>query len=934
MRDKKTLNIHVEPIQGQVFDAKIGWLALPKASRLNVSIKDYKDRLKALETRQKKEKDDLYSTYLTEWDRVDAEEKASKTFVTNSLSRYNKGEISATTHQANIDARSKGNAERNGRKKKLSDNYNKQNDELSTQQNKELTDLKSEYAGVRWVWQLIGSEVPKLTRDSFNEALDSGEPELSLDFDDFVEGGGAAYLEPFWEGTVPVGKYPHGVIINAKGKKPQILKADWRDANDNLVTQTVKFGSTVYLNIYTEALYGHNIKIQLLDKDEVIRVLSLGLTHADDKLFAAEYLNNNVDVEKREEKDISKKDSQFIRAVSVHKTDKGKYPEGVKIGRLVEEGVSKTDEKVTHVPNVQKCKFPIFIDPFWKMAGGDNLAIYPTIENNIIPNGIKTLSEVILKVSENGEMVGANISNSNQVVLLSEVQTNMAAFHLCQYTLIDYINDKDKAINIYTEQGGVSENPNLEVGIIVGSDPKKFTIKVDDDADATECSNDGKENDHDKNIFTYDKTKLPKNISINNHLLKKIEGTAKFDYSGPLLNYIWPTKSVYGTLPAILIKSETCRHQHNLNLKIYPDIRWELAFLFALKNPLAYTYSAGKDNKSEVRDVKADLIYTEAYKKAMNSGTDGNKLKKGEEIDSEFFVSLKAKYNKVKNAVPDRFAGENETGDKWVKKIRDFVNILIKLKKLAQDVKEKAGGAARKPSTTIGGVVGDNPFSFEIMSPKIGAVIQWQAEEVSNEETKYAIANTGTIKFVADPLIGAEFTINMLSAASYMHPVVKVIKKALDVTLDALGGYMKLDLTFYGELKITIESLKINSLEGVTITENPPKIDGKMGLKLVFILHAEGKVDAFGMKEVFEFKADAKLEADAYFGGTALIKADLAGVYADITGQFSGLLFTLKVDVKIGQYYKKIKIESDPIFQSDAIPLGKFYLINNTVIVR
>ncbi|MCD1116747.1 hypothetical protein [Chryseobacterium turcicum] len=70
-----------------------------------------------------------------------------------------------------------------------------------------------------------------------------------------------------------MGRYPHGIIVNAIGQKSNIITADWRDANDEKIIDVLKFGSTVYPNIYTEALYGHNIKVLLKDKDKLIRVL-------------------------------------------------------------------------------------------------------------------------------------------------------------------------------------------------------------------------------------------------------------------------------------------------------------------------------------------------------------------------------------------------------------------------------------------------------------------------------------------------------------------------------------------------------------------------------------------------------------------------------------------------------------------------------------
>lgn len=165
----------------------------------------------------------------------------------------------------------------------------------------------------------------------------------------------------------------------------------------------------------------------------------------------------------------------------------------------------------------------------------------------------------------------------------------------------------------------------------------------------------------------------------------------------------------------------------------------------------------------------------------------------------------------------------------------------------------------------------------------------------------------------------------MLAVAGKINPIVYTIKKGIDVGLDALGGYMKLDLKFYGALNITIEALKINSLEGVKLSNKPAKIDGKMGLKLTFQLYAKGKIDAWGCDIDLSFAADATL--DAYFGGTATIKADSKGIYADIEGKFSGLLFSAKFEIKVGRYFKKVTINDEVILPHEIYPLGVYYLI-------
>ncbi|TWP28478.1 hypothetical protein ETU09_06025 [Apibacter muscae] len=353
-------------------------------------------------------------------------------------------------------------------------------------------------------------------------------------------------------------------------------------------------------------------------------------------------------------------------------------------------------------------------------------------------------------------------------------------------------------------------------------------------------------------------------------------------------NYFWLTQK---DAQAHVVLIETCRYQNDVLINVFPDISWELAFTFALENPLAYTHS-GK---------KPGYIFYEAQEKARKSGYDKYQLSQGGAVPFEFSLSLKNAYN-----------GEtvkNEYALKYAKKLNDTLSIFTKLKNMADKVKNATGGAAKK--------VSGMPFSFEIQSPVLGAMLSWK-----NEEQDGRVANTGTLSFSADPLIGAEFTIDLLAAGSNLHPVVKVIERGVRVGLDILGGYFILEAIFYGNLAITIEAFKFN-YQGLAFSQQPARIEGKMGIILSLELKVEGEIKNPIWKVEMSFTADA--EADAYFGGTAKLGYDKDGIYADCVGKFSGLLFSAKIEVVIGKYTRKVELKSEPIWASDEVPLGKVY---------
>lgn len=700
---------------------------------------------------------------------------------------------------------------------------------------------------------------------------------VTVNFPEVLEGGGIAYLEAFHENRASIGKAPFGMLVQAIGT-PDILRVEWTDFNyHSLKGKKVKFGSCVLLHIYTKALYGQEVAIYLWDRD----------------LFSP---NDSLKIGK---------DSKFTREVNIHKVlpfEAGK--EGVS-DKLLRADQPQNDNKAEKESFVQKIIVQVSVDYFWRAYAGDHLKIYPSIQSKKTDAFFENFTREFLEVADDGMMCTSPQPVSSNPAMIGEVETNINAYHPCQYKMIDYINDKGETINIYKEESGVSQNAKIEIGIIAGSDPKKFSFKVDDAAETKDCSFDGKPNDHERGIFVYDKNKLPSNFVIGNHTQKSIEGTAKFDYdSNNIFNYIWPTKPVAGDFPHLNLTSVTCRHRHHVRLTIYPDVVWSLAFTFALKNPLAFTHS----------NLTGGKIFEEAQSKARKSGYDRYRLSQGGQVPDEFSLSLKAKWDKKESTGPAVYGIEKEYALKYSKKISDFMGVLLRIKQLAEKVKNTAGGQARSITPGL-------PFSFEVLSPKLGTAVEWKNELINNK-----ISTAGLIKLTADPLIGAEFIIDMLALATKMHPIVNIIKTSLDIGLEFLGGYIKLDLKFYGQLNITIETLQINTLTGISAGSKPLMITGKMGVMLIFQLKVQGKVEAFGVTVELSFNAEAKV--DAYFGGIFLVGNDASGVYADITGQFSGLLLTLKVECKIGKYTKKVNINNEPIFPSDVLALGKQYFIS------
>ncbi|MDM1551091.1 hypothetical protein [Empedobacter falsenii] len=412
-------------------------------------------------------------------------------------------------------------------------------------------------------------------------------------------------------------------------------------------------------------MYGHNIDIQLKNKGQIIRLLTFGLTNADDKLFAIEYLDNNTEANKRTTKDISKQESMFTRAVSVHSSNL--YPSNAKHGYLIDHDENLKDKKITQVPNVQKCKFAVYIDPLWETLVGNELEIYPIVYSPKIPNSEKEFSTNTLKVNNSGTLLKVEKIDSNQVALISQTETNMAYFHHCNYSAIK-LSEKDKEKITVFDLSNIrlrDKNP-IEVDVIAG---KKSSYFLDIDLHTEECEI--KPKPHFNNEITikqippdyeilYDsgvnvqnsvkpkETKLVKTSSSVKTTNTGVSSTSKEDIKNETKTFVVRRGQVQfdafynydipptGTADPVLtyakalqyirldntankvekinMQVSSCALDRNVNLTFYPDIKWTIKLGFnvtkndieainkkGLKTPLK-VFESLEDEKSKLQE--------------------------------------------------------------------------------------------------------------------------------------------------------------------------------------------------------------------------------------------------------------------------------------------------------------------------------------------
>ena len=262
-----------------------------------------------------------------------------------------------------------------------------------------IADLKSCLSNVRWIFEPSDS-VPVVARKNFVATYGTNEMSHLLSFPEILKGGGLVYMEAFSysssndkkdivaEERHPQSKTPFGCLISAVGK-PVVKSAEWKDADGrNIAIRKAAYGSTVYLHIYTEGLYGQQIKVKLHDADgDPIESLSAA---GPNKIF--------------------------LRKVGVHSFDRNTHPQLVPPAGTIEEnllGDSGKEEDGKSIPrsSVQKCVFPVYIDPRWQFEGAGNgrmialdygatLEINPIVYHAGLEEGKTELGDCILIVSE------------------------------------------------------------------------------------------------------------------------------------------------------------------------------------------------------------------------------------------------------------------------------------------------------------------------------------------------------------------------------------------------------------------------------------------------------------------------------------------------------------------------------------------------------
>jgi hypothetical protein len=827
--DKKLILKNLK--KDQVFDKSFGCLNLASASTFSYTIKEYEDLVN-----KKPVVPTSFTSQITP-------EKYKK------LSDQSKKDYSVAVTKHN----------------KLVDKY----DADKKKYDKDLSALMQRLKDLNWCWQLVGKGVDHKTI-SHNETFDKGLGELkkdgtigtngikSIDFPEFLEGGGMAWLEAFDSANPATAKSNRGVFVRALGT-PEILGVTWcfLDTNGklNLISKDkpIPFGATVQLHVYTKGLYGQNIDVQLMNDD-----------WSDDKLPAFERKGGvSVDLKPEQKVPDMPYNTFFRRGVLVHEVKSGEIaPITAKTGNLLIDATNNT----TSNKNIQKAVIPVYLDPFWKgkaFASGEEIILYAKIKHDKSEE-FKSFESNTIKIKGN-EIPSVLTPTGNKPLLQGEVETNAANFHPCQYTSIDFIwtkDEKEQVNHIYNQNEFSYDVNKMNLGIILGETRKKFTLKVDDKFNTTECDSIRGVSHKKAPVFIMgikkNQTK-PYGVKVIKQEEKSTEFEANFEYGGMtdiFKNYFFLTDNYAESNKFNRVKfiASTCRHQQDINITILPDIEWELAFLIATGPGLRF-----KSDKVTYKKLEADLGQ---YKfKGIKVEDTGDIIEKG---SLGYSLVIKYSINSANHV--------NQISLEFIKNIERIIDTYNGIVEFLEFFKGKDDNGYSAAIET--GAI--KKITFDLDPPSIVFLLKWKYD-YAKKNNQAVLCYTGAAGF--KPLIGAKISVDLLQ------------------NLDKFGGLVGLVLGFLMD-KIK----KIAKVDLYIIVEVASKVDFDIGLSY-------NQIDGFdpGTKQTisaeltFSIKAGIK-KKDVVFVTTTNSKAEDKISDMDKTEQES---FKVEGVVSTGVNYKQ-----------------------------
>ncbi len=225
-------------------------------------------------------------------------------------------------------------------------------------------------------------------------------------------------------------------------------------------------------------------------------------------------------------------------------------------------------------------------------------------------------------------------------------------------------------------------------------------------------------------------------------------------------NYFWLSAS---DAQPYSIPVETCRYLNDVQINVYPDMKWEVKFEYACKYPIKY-----RDTWVKMRDGRV----TDAVNKAQGADIDGY----DGTLDTKFKIGIGVSWNNEKT--------KREFSYEWEKKIAAVIRIFLKVKQIANSIvgdNENGGAIKRMPAYV--------QEKVKLTAAKIGRLPCRIGDQLAGTELQLTWSNAARAAdpknelateleavFGFAPLIGGKGTLDLIACAKFIPPLSGIIE--------------------------------------------------------------------------------------------------------------------------------------------------------------
>ncbi|OXA94093.1 hypothetical protein [Flavobacterium hercynium] len=778
--------------------------------------------------------------------------------------------------------------------------------------------IKEELATLSWCWEVVGNGMKNKIM-KHNPNLSIGIPkhyQKDFNFPKLLVGGGFAWVEAFTDNDPAIGDTPFGLYVCAKGT-PQIINVVWTDFKGNPITTTVKFGSKILLNIYTIDMFGVDLTVTLWDKDKY----KPNDTKPDGKMesFECEVLTAEL-----------KENEEGIKGVSG----------GIKI-----DGESQT--------HVQKAQIPVLIDHDWMFDGGRCQGILLTAECMYTEKKYPVPEHKQLLIAWDGEKYEQKRKPVNNVAFIGKVETFISSFRPCRYDKIE-LKKQGKAGGLVLFDSAINKQraiTNFDVEIIAG---KKEKYILDIDFHSLDCNTEPTHHNNEIAVLAIplDYELQPKAGSRLEHLLKKeekplftsssshssslfgfnstqkevvsketgivairenqVEFDAFFNYDIPqdenpmstfmkAMQYCSLSDLSQSYIKKISIRTDTCAFQQDINIAIYPDIKWTLKVGFNVEAndieklnrkggtfaPLkTFQHVADEKDKAnfEVNESNSPKVNNENQRRketldrAAKHFTDEYQLKPKQTAVAPVSegTSFKEVFDILRRMTlsfgEEHYGGavQNELTDKFARQMYECYKSNIDLVKNLISIFD--GTFDQKPfnpkdEKDIDGLMGRlqrKPVEYKMLYPKIAAAASWSCDPIDGKkhpELKGRLGVGVDLQLKATPLLGVAIQWDLLELLCRRHPIAYAVLKAIDGLTYILAddqSAVNLNFVVSGQIDTTID-FQYNKLAGFKEFHKAGRSSIRTAIE--FKINISNKYKTLGYETIASFEYNGTAEA-------------------------------------------------------------------------